>query len=301
MDPRIKLGRDLQTSATLETSGALGVGLPEIENALPAGGLPHGQVVELSLASSSSLGTRLCFGAMKEAQRQAELQGGEAWCAFVDPERSLFAPSIAQAGVELGRLLVVQPGPREISRVAIQLVEARAFAVVVIDLCRVRKEHSTREWARAVRRMALAIEHTKAVVVLLTKAASAHGALSGLPVGMRVQLSRKSRDCLSVAIKKDKLGRVRDPVNVRVSPDASPVTASLVPTVSLMPTVVATPERRLAKASAPVARAATLRSQRSSTQGSSTQRSSGNHPRKVRHRLAGFVESEPQLLLLGGA
>src|SRR5690606_23978302 len=138
----------------------------ELERLLPDGGLPRGQVVELALAGSC-LGTSLCLGAVREAQQRAALQGGEVWCAFIDPERTLYAPAVARAGIELERLLVLQPESKDLSRVAIQLVEAHAFAVIVIDLLRLEREHSTREWQRAVRRMALAAEHTKSVVVLL--------------------------------------------------------------------------------------------------------------------------------------
>jgi cell division inhibitor SulA/protein ImuA len=254
--------------------------MPEVERSLPGGGLPQGQVVELALGSSSSLGTRLCFGAIREAQRHAAVQGGEAWAAFVDPDKSLYAPAIVQAGIELERLLVVQPGPRDISRVVIQLVEARAFAVVVVDLFHVRREYSTREWSRAVRRMALATENTKAVVVLLTNAAREAGALSGLPVGMRVCLHRQAMGSVSVAITKDKQGRIRDAESVRFS--------------AVQPSAVSPVQCETGWAKAAAA-PASLGPRRGS-------RGSGNHPRNVRHRLTGLLrQNEPQLSLLGGA
>lgn len=328
MPSEIKLGRDFCPEASLErsvpaTRSVLEVGLPELERALPGGGLPQGQVVELQLASSSSLGTRLCFGALRAAQEQAVLQGGEAWCAFVDPEKSLYAPALVQAGVDLERLLVVQPEPRALSRVVIQLVEARAFSVIVVDLGQVRREFSTREWSRAVRRMALAIENTKAVVVLLTSATRASGALSGLPVGLRVRLRRQTADRVSVAITKDKQGRVRDAESVQFSAGRSALSAgrrrdgavqhweresSLEPAPKAPEP--AQSERRLAKAPAvsvlPQSSRRGSNTRGSNTRGSNTRgsntRGSSHHPRNVRHRLGGLPQQvEPQLSLLGGA
>lgn len=208
----VRWGRDWATTAR----STLSFGMPELEGALPDGGLPQGQVVEL-LGVGTCLSTSVCLGAIREAQQRAGLQGGEAWGAFIDPGRTLYAPAVARAGVQLDRLLVLHPNPKDLSRVAIQLAEARAFAVIVVDLQNAEREYSTREWSRAVRRIALAIENTKATVLLLTSARTQRG-LSALPVGLRVQLSRITSERVSLTIAKDKQGRVGEARSLHAGP-----------------------------------------------------------------------------------
>jgi recombination protein RecA len=148
--------------------------------------------------------------------------GVEAWCAFVDPTQSLFAPAIAAAGVDAQRLLVVQPTLEAMDRVAVKLAEAQIFSVVVVDLVSTqwfepegRSDVSTlalSRWVKIVRRLSLSIQGTATQIVLLTDL-TAHRALP-LPVALRLELQRTSQDRLRLTVAKDKLGRTRAPISL---------------------------------------------------------------------------------------
>jgi len=198
---------------------------------LPDGGLPRGAVVEL--ASPRGLGrvTSFALAAIAAAQREARTRSGDArtvgaWCAFVDPWSSLHAPGLVQRGVDLSRLLVVRPSLEALARVAVRIVESQAFSVVVIDTVgtpgqslggqaleeRVRLER----WGTVVRRLAMAIEHRSATVLLLTDALAARP--MPLPVAMRIELRRRFEpaDVLSLRVAKERHGRVGEAVDIAV-------------------------------------------------------------------------------------
>src|SRR5579872_3624094 len=80
---------------------------PGMESVLPDGGFPRG-VIELTAPKSLGGATSLALAAVNEGQKRSR----GAWCAWVDPDRTLFAPGVASRGIDLGRLLVVCP-PRE--------------------------------------------------------------------------------------------------------------------------------------------------------------------------------------------
>ncbi len=120
-----------------------------------------------------------------------------------------------RAGVELARLLVVCPTLEALPRVALRVVESRAFAVVVIDTLGLpgRPMHvALAKWPRIVRRLALAVEGTAASVLLITDGSATRGL--PLPVAQRIELCRPSPGELSVRIAKDRQGRVSSPKKI---------------------------------------------------------------------------------------
>ncbi len=187
-----------------ERAKALPLRVPSIDAVLPDGGLPKGAVVELSSFRGLDRGTSFALSACASAQAAARLRSGDdrtegAWCAFVDPFRSLHAPGVVRAGVDLDRLFVVRPEPSALARVAVRVAESRAFSIVVIDtvqpLCLFRDGGAvvhTRilldRWATIVRRLAIAIEKSDVTVLLLTDTSVARAA--PLPTAMRIELSR---------------------------------------------------------------------------------------------------------------
>jgi hypothetical protein len=199
-----------------EAPRSLVLGLP-IDAVLPGGGLPRGAVVELATIGGAALGTTLSLAACRSIQHEAKLRGGEpAWCAFVDPTRSLFGPGVAAAGVRLDRLLVVRPTLEALARTALRIVESRAFAVVVIDTVGVPGallDVGLGSWPRVVRRLAMAAEGSNGCVLLLTDR-DARRPLP-LPVAQRIELARRSEHELSVRIAKDRRGQVASPRTIR--------------------------------------------------------------------------------------
>jgi recombination protein RecA len=184
-----------------------------VDAVLPDGGLPRGTVVELAVSGGAAFGTRLALLACRAAQRSGEQPGlGIPWCAYLDPTGSLYAPGVARAEVSLERLLVVRPRFEDLSRTAIRMAEARAFAVLVvdttpspIDVARV----TLGSWVRVVRRLALAVEGTEALVLLITESAAPRSV--PLPVALRLELRRDAEAQLSIRVAKDRHGRVSAP------------------------------------------------------------------------------------------
>jgi recombination protein RecA len=205
-------------SATQLPAG-LSLGWPELEACLPDAGLARGHVVQLAALHPGALATQLALRTCAEAQQQGRAFGtDELWCAFIDPSRSLYAPGVAQAGVRLDRLLVVNPDPAALANVALRVVRAGVFAVVVIDASAglrsdvvrrrgvVEGPHSLGIWVRAVRQMALALEGQQTGVLLITDASNASPL--PLPVAQRIELRRPSLHQLELRVAKDRWGRI---------------------------------------------------------------------------------------------
>jgi recombination protein RecA len=212
---RLPKGVHHAASGIFPAENALPLGLP-LDEVLPDGGLPRGSVVELAVAGGPSGGTSVALAACRAAQQATLQHGGQpAWCAFVDPSRTLYAPGVEQAGVLLERLLVVQPSWEALSRVAVRLAESHAFSVVVVDTIGM-PEHSSAlslgSWPRIVRRLSIAAQESSSLVVLVTDQQAKRPL--PLPVSLRLELKRPKPSELQVRIAKDKRGRVSSPRSV---------------------------------------------------------------------------------------
>jgi recombination protein RecA len=161
----LKTAAQLQVALEFQYSErVLALGSPELDAALPRGGLLQGSVTELQVRGAGGAATSFALCACRAAQRagsswqqngsqqngsqqsgsqqSGSQQSGSVrlagentpWCAFIDPSASLFAPGVARLGVELGRLLVVRPDIDAVERIAIRIAEARAVSLLVIDL-----------------------------------------------------------------------------------------------------------------------------------------------------------------------
>lgn len=184
----------------------LTLGWPELEAALPDGGLPRG-VVEL--ASPRAMGGPTTIAAA--AVRAAHAADPRAWCAWIDPASTLYGPGLAAAGVDLARLLVARPAAKDVARVAVKIAQARAFDVLVVDADALDGEgegRGRRGWRGdvIVRKLALLAEEGGVTVVLLTDV----GARRQLPwpVALRLELARPGPDALVVRVAKDRRGRI---------------------------------------------------------------------------------------------
>jgi recombination protein RecA len=196
--------------AATQLPAGLSLGWPELEACLPDAGLARGHVAQLAALHPGALATTLALRVCAKAQQQGLAFGtDELWCAFIDPARSLYAPSVAQAGVRLDRLLVINPEPAALANVALRVVRAGVFAVVVIDASVGLASdvvHSLGNWVRVVRQMALALEGQQTGVLLLTDANQL--AALPLPVAQRIELRRQSPQQLELRVAKDRWGRV---------------------------------------------------------------------------------------------
>jgi len=191
---------------------------PPLSGVLPEGGFPRGSVVELSSPANLGHGVSVALAACAASQEESVRAGRDrAWCAFLDPDQTLFGPALQERGVALDRLLVLRPPRHLLARVAVQVAAARIFSVIVVDVSSVpgaspREQYrfeSMETWSKVARRLALSLEKTPTTLFLLTRT-EAHRPLS-LPVAMRLELENLDPDHLVVRIAKEKFGRVTSP------------------------------------------------------------------------------------------
>ncbi|EYF01772.1 recombinase A [Chondromyces apiculatus] len=237
---------------------ALPLGLEEINEVLPEGGLPRGGVVEIASPRGLARATSIALSACAAAQAEAKLRGGEgtqgAWCAWIDATSTLYAPAVAAAGVDLDRLLVVRPPLESLARVAVRMATSRAFVLLVVDTVGVpgargaaglsrgapeargraagRYERSRGSdagegadlgrWLNVVRKLAVAVEGSDAAVLLLTDRLAARP--MPLPVAMRIEVDRLDEGRLSVRVAKDRRGRITAPSAVPLRTTGGPLT-----------------------------------------------------------------------------
>jgi RecA/RadA recombinase len=148
----------------------------------------------------------------------AQSRDEKAWCAWLDPEGSLYAPGAHKAGVDLARMLVVQPSRKDLARVAVKLAASRAFDVIVIDynppalvpLQQGRSGGPKRRRAALrpevlMRKLALLAEEGGSTIIVLTDKAEPRP--MQWPVALRVELSR-APGALTVKVVKDRLCRL---------------------------------------------------------------------------------------------
>ncbi len=193
---------------------SLPLGWPELDAVLPDRGLPRGAV---ELASPHALGgaTSVALAAVRAAQQR----DARAWCAWVDPDGSLYAPGVAAAGVDLERLFVVCPPREELARIAVKVAASKAFDVVVVDVDPVpgaRGQGASRAGGASkkkprvpgelfARRLAIAAEQGGATTLLLTDASLPRAV--PWPVALRLELAQ-TPDGLFARVAKDKRGRI---------------------------------------------------------------------------------------------
>lgn len=167
----------------------LPTGLPELDALLPGGGLAWGSVVELVAPRGLGLSTSLALAVCAAAQRRGSQ---DAWCAFVDPTRSLHGAGVEACGVDLRRMLLVRPPLDALGRVAHRLAQSHLFSVVVVDTCGVPGSaglDALGSWVALSRRLASASEGTPGLVLLLTSRELSR--TLPLPVAERIELTQE--------------------------------------------------------------------------------------------------------------
>jgi protein ImuA len=206
------LGSRVESAESLGAEhGKLSLDWPELDAALPDGGLPRG-VVELAAPRALGGGASIALAAV----RAALVRSPEAWCAWVDPESTLYAPGVVSAGVDLARLLVVRPPRSELARIAVKVAGSRAFDVIAIDMdplpgaIQKAPSYAPRPRKRAwpsevlVRKLALLAAEGGATILLLTDSTIFRAV--PWPVALRLEISR-TPESISLRVAKDRRGR----------------------------------------------------------------------------------------------
>jgi recombination protein RecA len=226
LPPAIVRGSSLLSKR--EAPSGLPLGVPALDAALPDAGLLRGGVVELAVSGASALATSIGLLACRAAQQESVSRGGEApWCAFIDPSQTLYAPAVYEAGVDLERLLVVRPPAEALTRVALRLVQAQAFAVTIIDTvgtpgCQL--DVSLGTWPRTLRRISMALEGSPHTLLFITDKHAPRPL--PLPVAMRVELKRVAESKLELHVPKDSRGRISRPRSIAWVRAPAPSTAA---------------------------------------------------------------------------
>jgi hypothetical protein len=220
---RRELGLDAPSKIEDAPRDALALGWRELDALLPDHGMPRG-VIELTAPRALGGMTSIALATVRAAQRR----DARAWCAWIDPEATLYGPGLVQSGVELRRLLVVQPPRVDLARVAVKLASAHAFEVIVVDLDAVHGAHACvapegassprprmrpartktrRPWPPEVlvRKLALLADEAGTSIILLTD--STRPRAVPWPVALRLELTRRA-DAIAVRVAKDRRGRM---------------------------------------------------------------------------------------------
>ncbi|CAN5717057.1 hypothetical protein BH11MYX4_BH11MYX4_59390 [soil metagenome] len=222
---------------TPEAEGnVLSLDWPELEQVLPDRGLPRG-VVEIASPITKQ-------GAMRggattialAAIRAVHASDPRAWCAWITEANAppLYAPAVAQAGVDLERLLVVRPQPADLARTVVKVASSGAFDLVVVDApagldgrltiadgssrtaprripaaSRARVDGSV-----VVRKLALAAEEQGTTFLILTNVFTSRAV--PWPVALRIEVERRP-EAIALRVTKDRRGRASSQHVVRVA------------------------------------------------------------------------------------
>jgi len=130
LDLRAQLERRWHSAVAQQGGmGARGLfsGVAGLDELLRPGGVPAGRLTEI-IGSPSSGKTGVALAILADAL------GAGGIGAYIDPDGTFFTPFAAQAGLNLGRLIVVRPPDSAGARRAVDaLVRGGACAVVVLD------------------------------------------------------------------------------------------------------------------------------------------------------------------------
>ncbi|MBP9114396.1 MAG: recombinase A [Polyangiaceae bacterium] len=185
---------------------AISLDWPAFDALLPDHGLPRG-VIEVRAPKALGGSTLVALAAMRSLHRA----DAQSWCAWLDPEASLYAPGVAMAGVDLNRLLVIRPPRAEVLRSSLKAVRSSAFGLIAIDVdpahhdARSPRDRSRQDIEVFVRKAALLAGESGATVLLLTD--SQVNRSVPLPVALRLELTR-TEQTLRVHVAKERYGRI---------------------------------------------------------------------------------------------
>lgn len=222
-------------------SNILSLDWPELERVLPDRGFPRG-VIEIASPITK-------HGAMRggattialSAVRAVHAADPRAWCAWITEANAppLYAPAVAQAGVDLDRLLVVRPQPADLARTVVKVAASGAFDLVIVDApagldgrLTIRNAATEPRVAAAstrdgrvgrvgrvdgsvvVRKLALAAEEKGTTFLVLTNLFTSRSV--PWPVALRIEVERRP-ESIAVRVTKDRRGRASSQHVVRVA------------------------------------------------------------------------------------
>lgn len=191
--PDLWRGRDAAPRAD-----AVATGHPSLDAALPGGGWPNGALTEILHDQEGGGELQLLMPAL------ARLTQGDRWVVWVGMPHLPYAPALAASGIDLARLLLVQPRTdRDRLWTLEQSLRSGACAAAVGWPLQ-----STDE--RALRRLQLAAEEGRALGFLFRPA---HVARQGSPAALRLRVEPGAEGAV-VHVLKCRGGWTRGPVRL---------------------------------------------------------------------------------------
>ncbi len=186
----------------------ISTGFPELDGILPAGGWPPRGLVEIACSRRGMAGLQLLVPLMRALTGQGQ------WVPWICPPLPPYAPALAQAGVDVGKLLVIAPGA--ISRNAPWSMEK------ALRSCRLVLAWQNGLSHRVLRRLQLAADTGNSLAVLFQRGNS------GCPYSaLRLQLSFAGGEGPRVSILRAR-GNIRCH-SVRLQPSAIPMATGPAP------------------------------------------------------------------------
>lgn len=168
-------------------------GLAELDRLFPAGGIPYGQMIEITGGGSSGK-TSLLILMLSAITRD------KGTAAYVDYARSFFPAGAVAGGVDLNRLLVVMPQePLEGVRSAELLLDHHLVRCVAFDLVGI----TTPFPFTLIHRLRTKTTRAKALVIFLTEQHTT--LLPTSSVSLRLEVHRRDNKTLAVTVAKSRL------------------------------------------------------------------------------------------------
>ena len=227
----------LGLGADAREGAVLGLDWPELERVLPDGGFPRG-VIEIAspITKHGAMrggATTIALSAMRAVHAATSPGAGRAWCAWITEAQAppLYAPAVAQAGVDLDRLLVVRPSAADLARTVVKVATSGAFDLVVVDApagldgklsiqetqnghVAARSKRARVDGSVVIRKLALAAEEKGTTFIVLTNIYTSRAV--PWPVALRIEVERRP-EAIAVRVTKDRRGRASSQHVVRLA------------------------------------------------------------------------------------
>ena len=193
-----------RAAAAEDVPQAIPTGFRRLDARLPGGGWPPGTLIELLVPCYGMGELKLLVPALRELG--AGEPGPRRWIAWLEPPYLPYAPALARAGLEPGRMLIVQP--RELRRRPAPAGAAACPALWAMEQAlRSRACAAALGWVdaadiRMLRRLKLAAEEGGSLGVLFRPSQRAH---EPSPASLRLLLETRGR-ALDVVILKSRGG-----------------------------------------------------------------------------------------------
>lgn len=184
---------DHQAAASLFSTG-----LKAFDGLFPSGGIPYGQLIELT-GDAGSGKTSLLWRLVAALTKQRQV-------AYVDLSGSFFAASALTAGVNLKRLVVARPDSLAAAARATELIiQHKLCAVVVCDLVRINRVKTAKEifnipWCHRLRSRTM---RAKGLVIFVTENNSE--VIPPSMVALRLEVSRVDAERVIVRVGRSRI------------------------------------------------------------------------------------------------